>query len=41
LIGATNLEQLAENIGSIRVTLSPEVIAAIDAIQAQISNPAP
>ncbi|WP_047391949.1 NADP(H)-dependent aldo-keto reductase [Chitinibacter sp. ZOR0017] len=41
LIGATNLEQLAENIASIRVTLSPEVIAAIDAIQAQISNPAP
>ena len=41
LIGATNLVQLRENIGSIKVSLSEDVIAQIDQIQAKISNPAP
>ncbi|WP_027467286.1 NADP(H)-dependent aldo-keto reductase [Deefgea rivuli] len=41
LIGATNLAQLRENIGSIKVSLGDEVIAKIDQIQAKISNPAP
>ena len=41
IIGATNLDQLRENIGSLDVTLSADVLAAIDAIHVQISNPAP
>ena len=41
IIGATNLKQLATNIDSLRITLSAEVIAGIDAIHQQYSNPAP
>ena len=41
IIGATKLDQLRENITSLDVTLSAEVLAAIDAIHVQISNPAP
>ena len=41
LIGATTLEQLKENIGSLDVTLSAEVLAAIDSLHERQPNPAP
>ena len=41
IIGATNLNQLRENIGSIDVTLSEELLKEIDKIQALQPNPAP
>ena len=41
IIGATNLEQLKENIGSIDVVLSTELIAEINKIHNAIPNPAP
>jgi aryl-alcohol dehydrogenase-like predicted oxidoreductase len=41
IIGATTLEQLKENIDTIDVTLSKEVLKAIDAVQAIIPDPAP
>ncbi|MCD0505375.1 NADP(H)-dependent aldo-keto reductase [Bordetella petrii] len=41
LIGATNLDQLKEDIDSVDVTLSQEVLDAIDAIHAQHPNPSP
>lgn len=41
LIGATTLEQLKENIGSIGVKLSDEILAEIDALHEQQPNPAP
>lgn len=41
IIGATNLKQLEENIDSINITLSKEVMAAINAVHAEIPNPAP
>jgi aryl-alcohol dehydrogenase-like predicted oxidoreductase len=41
LIGATTLEQLKENIGSAEVTLSADVLAAIDALHEKQPNPAP
>jgi aryl-alcohol dehydrogenase-like predicted oxidoreductase len=41
IIGATTMAQLKENIGSIEVQLSEEVIKAIEAIHNQIPNPAP
>lgn len=41
IIGATNLEQLNENIESINVTLSDEVMAEINALHNVIPNPAP
>ncbi|WP_353777223.1 aldo/keto reductase [Winogradskyella sp. 3972H.M.0a.05] len=41
IIGATSLEQLEENIDSIEVNLSREVLAAINAVHAEIPNPAP
>ncbi|WP_026211233.1 aldo/keto reductase [Lewinella cohaerens] len=41
IIGATNLQQLAENIDSIDIQLSEEVIKAINEVHAQIPNPAP
>jgi aryl-alcohol dehydrogenase-like predicted oxidoreductase len=41
IIGATNLEQLAINLGSIDVSLSDEVIAGIEAIHVSQPNPAP
>lgn len=41
LIGATNLDQLEENIRSIDVELDAETLAAINAIHKQIPNPAP
>lgn len=41
LMGATNLVQLKENIDSFDVTLSQEVITAIEAIHQRYPNPAP
>lgn len=41
IIGATTMEQLKENIATIDVVLSNEILAAIDAVQAIIPNPAP
>jgi aryl-alcohol dehydrogenase-like predicted oxidoreductase len=41
IIGATNLDQLKENIASIDIKLSKEVLKEIEAIHAMIPNPAP
>jgi aryl-alcohol dehydrogenase-like predicted oxidoreductase len=41
IVGATNLEQLKENIDSYTVTLSEEVIKAINEVHDGIPNPAP
>lgn len=41
IIGATNLEQLSENIGSINIELSQETLQKIDRIQELQPNPAP
>ena len=41
IIGATNLEQLKENIDSIHVELDAELLAQINTIHAEIPNPAP
>ncbi len=41
IVGATTMEQLKENIDSINVTLSDEVMAGINAIHELIPNPAP
>ena len=41
IIGATNLEQLKENIDSINVTLSDVVLEQIDAVHEAMPNPAP
>ena len=41
VIGATNLEQLEENINSIHVTLTDEIIRDINAIHNTIPDPAP
>ncbi|MDG2492525.1 MAG: NADP(H)-dependent aldo-keto reductase [Flavobacteriaceae bacterium] len=41
IIGATNLEQLQENISSIDLTLSKEIMKEIDAVHNKIPNPAP
>jgi len=41
IIGATNLEQLKENISSIDIILSKELISKINTIHNAIPNPAP
>ena len=41
IIGATTMEQLKENIDTIQVTLSEELLQAIDGVQAKIPDPAP
>lgn len=41
IIGATTMAQLQENLGSIEVTLSPEILAAIDAVRDKYPNPTP
>lgn len=41
IIGATTLEQLESNIASANVTLSADVMSAIEAIHTDIPNPAP
>ena len=41
IIGATSLEQLEENIDSINISLSDEILKAINDVHADIPNPAP
>lgn len=41
IIGATSVEQLKENISSATITLSKEVLKAIEKVQNAIPNPAP
>lgn len=41
IIGATTMDQLSENIESINVTLSEEVLSEINEVHTQIPNPAP
>jgi len=41
IIGATNLEQLSENIGSIAIELSEEVLQEIQGVHERMPNPAP
>lgn len=41
IIGATSLEQLSENIESINVILSEEIIKEINAVHVRMPNPAP
>lgn len=41
IVGATSVDQLKENIDSIHLTLSDEVLEEINQVHAQISNPAP
>lgn len=41
IIGATSIEQLSENIESINISLSKEILKEIDAVHSQIPNPAP
>ncbi|MBT8244122.1 MAG: aldo/keto reductase [Winogradskyella sp.] len=41
IIGATNLNQLEENIESINISLSDDVMKAINEVHAEIPNPAP
>ncbi|WP_339623029.1 aldo/keto reductase [uncultured Winogradskyella sp.] len=41
IIGATSLKQLEENIDSIEISLSKDVLKAIEAVHAEIPNPAP
>ncbi|MCK0157409.1 NADP(H)-dependent aldo-keto reductase [Cellulophaga sp. F20128] len=41
IIGATNMEQLKENIGSTAIVLSDEVLQGIEEIHKEIPNPAP
>lgn len=41
IIGATTLSQLAENLASLEVSLSSELLAALDAIHTAQPNPAP
>ncbi len=41
IIGATSIDQLKENIDSINLSLSEEVIKAINEVHAEIPNPAP
>ncbi len=41
IIGATNLEQLKENISSSKITLSSEIISEINSVHQQIPNPSP
>ena len=41
IIGATSIAQLAENIASVDIALSEEIIGAINTVHQQIPNPAP
>ncbi len=41
IIGATNMTQLKENIGSVDITLTKDVLDQIDLVHKEISNPAP
>ena len=41
IIGATSLEQLEENIGSLDVKLDKEIVSEINAVHAKYPNPTP
>ena len=41
IIGATSMDQLKENINSINIKLSKEIIAEINSVNEKIPNPAP
>ncbi|MCA9573331.1 MAG: aldo/keto reductase, partial [Myxococcales bacterium] len=41
LIGATTLDQLRTDLGSAQVTLSDDVLAALEAVHAEVPNPCP
>jgi aryl-alcohol dehydrogenase-like predicted oxidoreductase len=41
IIGATNLEQLKENLQSVNVVLNQEILAELDAVHSRFPNPAP
>lgn len=41
IIGATTMAQLDENLSATAIALSPEILAAIDAIHLRYTNPAP
>jgi aryl-alcohol dehydrogenase (NADP+) len=41
IIGATKLEQLRENLESVNVSLTPEILEEIDAVHARYPSPAP
>ncbi len=41
ILGATSLAQLKENLDSAAITLTPEVLAQIEAVQQRYPNPAP
>lgn len=41
IVGATNLHQLQENLNSVEVTLSQEILKEIDAVHSRYPNPAP
>jgi aryl-alcohol dehydrogenase-like predicted oxidoreductase len=41
IIGATSIKQLKENIDSISITLTPEIIKKIEKVHSEIPNPAP
>jgi aryl-alcohol dehydrogenase-like predicted oxidoreductase len=41
IIGATTMEQLKENVGSAQVTLSPQVLEAIESIHQEFTYPCP
>jgi aryl-alcohol dehydrogenase-like predicted oxidoreductase len=41
IIGATTIEQLKENIDTIDITLSEDVLKAVNGVQAIIPDPAP
>lgn len=41
IIGATSMEQLKENIGSIGVNLNEEILGAIEKVHTEVPNPAP
>jgi aryl-alcohol dehydrogenase-like predicted oxidoreductase len=39
IVGATTLQQLAENVDAFAVTLSPATLAAVDAVHLQCRDP--
>jgi aryl-alcohol dehydrogenase-like predicted oxidoreductase len=41
IIGATTMDQLKENIGSADIRLSPDLVAAVEAIHDEFTYPCP
>ena len=41
IIGATSMDQLKENLGSIDIVLTPEILEEIEGVHNRIPNPAP